>query len=421
MPSLAHSTSSQPPRVVITGAGIITALGAHWNANAAGFAEGRCGFGGVRLFDASRYRARQAAQVPDRDVMEMVDAGRLPPRRVQRMDRAARLLLLAAREAIASARLDPPSVRGPLPVVVATTSAGMNSGLRYFDRALRSPNSRRGQPTRLDDYFVHRHLHDLEIDLGLRGPATALGNACASGANAVGHAWELLRARRAECAVAGGYDALNELVFAGFDSLQALSPTACRPFDRERDGLGLGEGAALLVLETLEHARDRGATILAELAGYGLATDLHHLTQPHPEGLGAAASMSAACALAGLAPADIDYINAHGTGTVLNDRAEALAIGAWAGEAVGEIPVSSTKASVGHLLGAAGAVEAVICVMALLGQWLPPTINVREPDAVCRFSVLQQARKAARLEAVLSNSFGFGGSNATLAFRRWHD
>ncbi len=216
--------------------------------------------------------------------------------------------------------------------------------------------------------------------------------------------------------LAGGYDALSELVFTGFDSLQALSPTECRPFDTARDGLALGEGAAVLILESEEHARRRHASILGILAGYGAATDCHHLTQPQPEGNAAFQSMQLACADAGLTPSQINYINAHGTGTPLNDSAEAAAINRWADAAALDIPVSSTKACIGHLLGAAGAVEAAVCLMALQGQWLPP-MSVKTPDPVCRFPLVRQAG-GARLDYALSNSFGFGGANATLIFGR---
>ncbi len=216
----------------------------------------------------------------------------------------------------------------------------------------------------------------------------------------------------------GGYDALCQLVFAGFDSLQALSPTQCRPFDAQRDGLGLGEGAAVLMLETLAHAQRRGAQILGEIVGYGAATDVHHLTQPHPQGDAAFAAMTAACASASVSPEQIDYVNAHGTGTPLNDSAEAAAIFRWAGARAATLPVSSTKSSVGHLLGAAGAVETLVCLMALREQWLPPTSTLRTPDPVCTFPVVRTP-SAAHLEYALTNSFGFGGANATLILRRW--
>jgi 3-oxoacyl-[acyl-carrier-protein] synthase II len=211
---------------------------------------------------------------------------------------------------------------------------------------------------------------------------------------------------------------LCHLIFAGFDSLQALSPTQCRPFDEQRDGLALGEGAAALTLEALEGAQTRGATILAELVGYGAATDLHHLTQPHPQGDAAVATMSEACQCARLKPGDIDYLNAHGTGTPLNDGAEAIAITRWAGARAATLPVSSTKAGIGHLLGAAGAVEATICVLALRGQWLPPMPATRTPDPACGFPLVTTPTNA-RLDNVMTNSFGFGGANATLIFRRW--
>jgi 3-oxoacyl-[acyl-carrier-protein] synthase II len=234
----------------------------------------------------------------------------------------------------------------------------------------------------------------------------------------LGHAWDLLRRGHAQRVLAGGYDALSQLVFAGFDSLQALSPTQCRPFDAQRDGLALGEGAAVLTLETLESARRRGASILGEMVGYGAATDAHHLTQPHPNGDAALASMTAACESAQVTPEQIGYVNAHGTGTPLNDSAEAAAINRWAGARARTLPVSSTKSSIGHLLGAAGAVEAAVCLMALRGQWLPPTSTLQTPEALCAFPIVQRPAEA-KLEYALSNSFGFGGANATLILRRW--
>ena len=271
---------------------------------------------------------------------------------------------------------------------------------------------------RVLDYHCQRQGLDLADAFGFRGPIVIIANACASGANAIGHAWELLRKGHAERVLTGGYDALSHLVFAGFDSLQALSPTQCRPFDAHRDGLALGEGAAVLALETLGHARKRGAEILGEIAGYGATTDPHHLTQPHPRGDAAFGSMKAACASAGVRPEDVGYINAHGTGTPLNDSAEAEAINRWAGERAKSLPVSSTKFSIGHLLGGAGAVEALICLMALREQWLPPTPTVETPEPACAFPLVRQPTDA-KLKYALSNSFGFGGANATLILGRW--
>lgn len=398
----------------------MTGLGIGRSANSEGFRLGKSAFQPVTLFDVHRQRAQRAAIAP-LPHSDQVQPGNLSPRRIARMGRAARLLLLAAREAIASSGLENPAKVYPLPVVVATTSAGMESGIEFFRGTTSITASRRRQIACSDDYFAGRHLRDLAEDLGICGAFTCLANACASGGNAIGHAWELLRAGRAECVLAGGYDALNQLVFAGFDSLQALSTTECRPFDQDRDGLGLGEGSAMLLLESLEHARARSCRIFAEISGYALSTDLHHLTQPHPQGTAALASMRGACATAGITPSQVGYINAHGTGTVLNDLAETHAINAWAGEHSDRIQVSSTKSSVGHLLGAAGAVEAAVCVMALSEQWIPPTCSLRNPLAEAQFPIVREPTPANELEFALSNSFGFGGSNASLLLRRWHD
>jgi 3-oxoacyl-[acyl-carrier-protein] synthase II len=401
-----------PRRVVITGAGIITSLGWGWEANASGFRTGRLAFRPLTLFDVSRQRSKVAGEV---ELPLALPRTNLSERDLGRMDRAGKLLLLAAAEAWRQSGWEP----GPeLPLVLGTTSGGMNLGEAFYRQALRSPGCRRRQPTRVVHYQPQRQALLLMEALGFSGPITMVANACASGANAVGHAWELLRGGHAERVFAGGYEALNQLVFAGFDSLQALSTTQCRPFDAHRDGLALGEGAAMLALETLESARKRGAEILGEIVGYGAATDPHHLTQPHPEGNAALASMSAACERAGVRPDQIGYINAHGTGTQLNDGAEAAAINRWAGTHARSLAVSSTKSSIGHLLGAAGAVEVVICLMALRGQWLPPTSTITTPEPACAFSLVRQPTDA-RLDYALTNSFGFGGANATLILRRW--
>jgi 3-oxoacyl-[acyl-carrier-protein] synthase II len=303
-----------------------------------------------------------------------------------------------------------------LPLVLGTTSGGMSLGEAFYRQAVDQPETRHRQAARVLHYQPQRQALNLAAAFGFRGPITIIANACASGANAIGHASDLIRSGLAERVFAGGYDALSHLVFSGFDSLQALSPTTCRPFDAHRDGLALGEGAAMFALETLEHAQRRGAVVLGEIIGYGAATDIHHLTQPCPEGDAAYAAMSEACQRAGVEAAQIGYINAHGTGTPLNDSAEAGAINRWAGEA--RIPVSSTKSSIGHLLGAAGAVEVAVCLMALRGQWLPPTSTLSTPDPVCSFPVVNKPT-ASRFDYALTNSFGFGGANATLLLRRW--
>jgi 3-oxoacyl-[acyl-carrier-protein] synthase II len=331
------------------------------------------------------------------------------------MDRAGRLLLHAAHEAWTQAGWE---ASEDLPLVLGTTSGGTAHGEEYYRHAVAYPRRGKGQVVRVAQYVLQRQALDLCEAFGFTGPIQLVANACASGANAIGLAFESISAGRAERVLTGGYDALSELVFGGFDSLQALSPSRCRPFDAARDGLALGDGAAVLALESVDSARRRGAPILAEVAGYGAATDVHHLTQPHPKGEAALASMTAACARAGVTPAQVDYVNAHGTGTLLNDAAEAEAIHRWAGDRAATLPVSSVKSGIGHLLGAAGAVEAVVCIMAMAGQWLPPTSTLETPDPACRFPIVAQPADA-ELGCVLSNSFGFGGANASLILRRW--
>lgn len=403
---------AEPPRIVVTGAGVVSALGIGWEANELGFRAGRPAFRPVTQFDVSRQRVQVAAEV---DLPDDLPQTCLAPRQVKRLDRASRMLLLAAVEAWRQTGWE---AHEDIPWVLGTTAGGMSLGEAYFRQAVQSPLHHRGQPTRALLYQSHVQARLVADTIGFQGPVTIISNACASGANALGRAWELLRRGRAQRVLSGGYDALCQLVFSGFDSLRSMSPTTCRPFDARRDGLRLGEGAAVLALETLDSARRRGAEILGEIAGYATTIDLHHLTQPHPEGDAALACMTQACNSAEIGPAAVGYVNAHGTGTLLNDSSEAIAIRRWAGTCAAALPVSSSKAAVGHLLGAAGAIEAVVCLMAMRGKWLPPQLAFEIPDPVCTFSVLVKPRDAV-VDVALSNSFGFGGVNATLVLRRW--
>ena len=396
-------------RAVVTGAGIISPMGMDFGSNAAAFRAGQSAFSPITLFDVSRQRVKTAGVIalPETD-------SEIPRHIAKRIDRGTRMAFHAAREALTSAGLN----GGEMPLIVGTSAAAMPVGEAYFKAAHEPTASRRAQLHRVEIYQTQRQMLELARLLEIDGPARIVSNACASGANAIGQAFQLVREGRAERVLAGGYDALCQLVFAGFDSLQALSPSGIpRPFDAARDGLALGEGAAFVVVESAAAARARGARVIAEITGYGAATDIHHLTQPHPQGDAALTTMTAACAMAGVMPEQIDYINSHGTGTPLNDVAEGHAIQRWAGTAVSSIRVSSTKSATGHLLGGAGAVEAVICLMALEGQWLPASLNVREPDPVCTFDLVREPREA-RVARVLTNSFGFGGANATLIFAK---
>lgn len=406
---------SGPHRVVVTGAGIITAMGTGFEENARGFREGRVALRSVTVFDSSRQRVHRGGEVVFEKALPSV---RISSRQAARLDRATRLLLHAGAEAFAHAGWDANLQREPMPISLGTSAGAMALGESYYKARSGNPDCVRGMATLASCYQPQSQARVFADAFAIHGPVSIIANACASGANAIGHAFHLVKWGRAPRAVCGGYDAIAEMVFAGFDSLQALSLTMPRPFDATRDGLALGEGAAILALERLEDARRRGAPILAEIAGYGASTDLHHLTQPHPQGDAALRSMSAACEEARASAGDIHYVNAHGTGTPLNDVSEAHAIRRWAGDAASGVMVSSTKGSIGHLLGAAGAVEAAICIMALRGGWVPPNVPVETPDPAVAFDLVRSPREAA-LDAALTNSFGFGGANASLVIRRF--
>lgn len=317
------------------------------------------------------------------------------------------MMIAAMKEALAQAPAFDPEL-----TVVGTTSGGMTFGEEYY-RALHARGALRHTPTLIANYTPQKPVMDAQAVLGISAPCQVIANACASGTNAIGHAFHCVRSGKYERVLTGGYDALSELVFVGFDSLQAATPDKCRPFDSQRTGLVLGEGAAVLALENFESAQARGANILAEVIGYGLSTDNHHLTQPNPSGSGPRQAMEQALQTAGVSAGEVDYINAHGTATPFNDAAEGKAIA----ELVGRVPVSSTKSMMGHSLGAAGAIEAVVSILALRDQILPPNINFREGDAELDLDIVANEARPATIRTVLSNSFGFGGTNASILLR----
>lgn len=373
-------------------------------------AADRTAFRPVDLFDTTGFIAKTAGLVdlPQENLFHRMPAHKLPF-----IDRGTRMMLMAIQEALRQSGRE--SMEGIDAMVIGTSAGAMPLGEAYFENARMDNGRVPSQLSRVEHYQPQRQMSSIAAEYDWRGPIIIVSNACASGANAIGWAADMIRSGRARRVLAGGYDALARLVFAGFDSLHALAPSGIpRPFDAQRDGLALGEGAAVMLLEAEEV---RQSPALGNVSGYATATDLHHLTQPDPEGKAAIRTMTAACAQAGVSPAQIGYINSHGTGTPFNDVAEASAIAAWAGDAVAGIPVSSTKSAMGHLLGGAGAVEAVICLMALQGQWLPGSLNVREVDPAVRFDLVRQFRRSA-LDYALTNSFGFGGTNATLVLQR---
>jgi len=298
--------------------------------------------------------------------------------------------------------------------VVGTTSGGMSYGEHYY-RSLRQAGDLRRAPTWIANYPAQKPVIDAQEAFGISAPCQVIANACASGTNAIGHAFECVRSGRYQRVLAGGYDALSELVFTGFDSLQASTPEKCRPFDRHRTGMVLGEGAAILGLENLDSAQQRGAPVLAEIIGYGISTDNFHITQPDPTGIGPQQAMQRALESAHVSAGAVDYINAHGTATLFNDAAEGKAISAL----FDGVPVSSTKSMMGHSLGAAGAIEAVMCLLALQHQFLPANINFGALDDHLDLNIVANEARSAVVGTALSNSFGFGGTNASILMHRF--
>ncbi len=404
------------PRVVVTGMGTYNPLGHDAQTTWENVANGRSGVGPVTHFDARDYKTRIAAEVKEFDAEALF--GR---KEARRMSRATQLALAAAAQAIEHAALTiTPANQDRIGVVIGS---GMGS-LDPIVEALETLQTR--GPQRVGPFFVPMMLAStpaaqISIAYGLCGPSLAVYTACASGNDAIGQAASLIRRNAADVMLAGGTEAcILPLAFAGFGVIGAMSTRnqapqrASRPFDLERDGFVTGEGAAVLVLESLAHAQARGATIYAELLGYGSSADAYHISMPAENGTGAAKAMRYALQDANLPPTAIDYINAHGTSTQLNDKAETAAIKTIFGDRAYQIPVSSTKSMHGHLLGAAGALEAIICIQALRNGLIPPTINYETADPDCDLDYVPNAARPANLQVVMSNGFGLGGHNATL-------
>lgn len=381
--------------VFINGLGCISAIGNNQIETAASLRNSRDGISPVRLFDVAGANSQTAGQVTE-DLASL--AGEIH-RPAKRWGRAAQMVLVACTEALQERPDFEPDY-----IVMGTTSGGMDFG-EQFMRAALAGNPLDHALRQLRQYVPQQPVLDAARALGLRAPVRIVSNACASGTNALGVAYEMIRTGRAHRVLAGGYDALAQLVFAGFDCLRASTSEMCRPFDSGRTGLALGEGAAAFCLEATD-----GAILIR---GYGSSTDTHHFTQPNPSGAGAHAAMQRALAQAEMQGEQIDYINAHGTGTPLNDACEAKAIASICPAT----PVSSTKGATGHALGAAGAIEAAFCCITMDSGYLPATLNFREPDAdVALDLVVNQARNG-RPRSVMSNSFGFGGANASIIFQ----
>ena len=407
-------------RVVVTGIGAVSPLGLNladsWDAVAAG----RSGIDYITRFDAEAYDTRFAAEVKGfnpEDYLERKDA--------RRMDRFAQFAAVAAQEACRQANLDPRAMdRYSVHAVIGSGIGGIGT-LTEQHQVLLERGPRRVTPFLIPMMLADMGSAQVSMVTGAMGANYCITSSCSSGADAVGAGWDLIRHGAAEVVLAGGAEApITPLAVAGFNALRALSRQnddpagASQPFNRRRDGFVLAEGAAVLALESAEHAAARGARALAELRGYAATSDSHHLTEPNPTGQSAAAAVTAALDAAGLSPSDVDYLNAHGTSTPLNDWHETKALKLALGADAYRIPVSSTKSMTGHLLGAGGALEAALCVAALGQGLLPPTINLDDPDDECDLDYVPNAARAAELKVVLSNSFGFGGHNSVIVLTR---
>ena len=415
--------SNNNHRVVITGIGTVSPLGLDMASTWKGLINGRSGIDHVTLFDASDHATKIGGEVKD-----FVPTDYINRKDVRRMDRFAQLAVAASRQAVEHSRIRRNSPNYEDTGIIVGSGVGGLTTLYEQTKVLLENG-----PDRLSAFTAPMMIADMaaaqvSIALGLKGPNFCTTSACSSGSDAIGAAFQLIRHGNARVMLAGGSEAIvNPLGFATFNALKALSTRndepqrASRPFDTQRDGFIISEGAAILILENLEDALRRGADILAELISYGASADAFHVTQPIASGEGAAKAMQTALSDAGLRGPDIDYINAHGTSTQLNDKAETKAIKTVFGEYAYKVPVSSTKSMLGHLIGGAGAIEAAICIYIIRSGIIPPTINLENPDPNCDLDYVPNTARRAKVTTALSNAFGFGGHNSVLIIRRYDE
>jgi len=407
-------------RVVVTGLGAITPIGNtvddYWD----GLITGRNGVAAITLFDASAHACRFAAEVKNFD-----PKGFLEPKESKRWDRFSKFGVIAAKEALANSGLSIDESNASRVGMIIGSGVGGLLTMETQSHVLADKGPSRVSPFTVPMMIPNMATGLAAIALGTKGPSSAVATACAAGSNAIGDAFRLLQLGKADAMVCGGAEAsITPLGVAGFASAKALSfrnddpLTASRPFDAQRDGFVIGEGGGVMVLETLEHAKQRGANIHAEVVGYGTTCDAHHITSPSPGGIGGAEAIRLALQDGQLNPDSIDYINAHGTSTPANDKNETSAIKTVFGGRANQIPISSTKSMTGHLLGGSGGIEAVACVLSIKHGVIPPTINYSNPDPDCDLDYVPNTARDHMSKVVLSNSFGFGGHNVCLAFRQ---
>ncbi|KJS18940.1 MAG: 3-oxoacyl-ACP synthase [Clostridiaceae bacterium BRH_c20a] len=410
-------------RVVVTGIGVISPVGTGIEKFWSSLLEGQSGIGPITRFDASELTTRIAGEVKDFQVENYIDK-----KEARRMDLFTQYAVAGAKMAVEDSGMDLSQVDLNRMGVILGSGIG---GIETFEdqcKVLLNKGPNRVSPFMVPMMIVNMAAGQISIHLGAKGPNITVVSACASGTNAVGDAFKLIQRGDADIVISGGTEAsITPLAFSGFCAMRALStrndePTkASRPFERDRDGFVMGEGSAILILESLEHAQNRGAQIYSEILGYGSTADAHHITAPAPEGEGAARAMDMAINDAGLKPSQIDYINAHGTSTELNDKFETLAIKQVFGEAVSQVLISSTKSMTGHLLGAAGALELAATSLALKHGQIPPTINYENPDPELDLDYVPNVKREKEIKFALSNSLGFGGHNATVVLGKYSE
>ncbi len=408
-------------RVVVTGIGLVTPIGLDRKSTWDSLIEGKSGIDYISLFDAEGYESRIAGEVNEFDA-----TAALGRKEAKRLDRFAQFACVAALEALEHANLNMEKEDADRVGVLIGSGVGGIITITDQHKILLQKGPKRVSPFLIPMMLGDMASGQVSMMIGAKGPNFSTVSACATGADSIGEALEMIRRGRADVVIAGGTEAaVCEIGVAGFNSCMALSTRnedpqgASRPFDSGRDGFVLGEGAGLIVLESLKHAEQRGANILAELSGYGASSDAHHVTQPHPEGEGAARAMKWAIEDAGIAPDKVDYINAHGTSTPLNDKYETIAMKRMYGDHAYKLAISSTKSMTGHLLGAAGGIEAAFTVLTIKDGVVPPTININDPDPDCDLNYVPNNAIKQTVNVAMSNSLGFGGHNASLVFKRF--
>lgn len=406
----------QRERVVITGLGTVNALAKNIVDFTCALRCGLCGIGPVTLFDTADFRTHNGAEVNNFQPQDLIP----PQYSMKRMSRADLMAFAATMEALSDARLIPfpDSLREDTGVVLGAGSGGKLEGESFFRDYLET-EGRKARFSTLAGLCPAASADHISSHLGLMGPKTTFMTACSSGATAIGFARDLIERRAATVVIAGGVEPLCRTTYASFNVLQAVDPEYCKPFDRNRKGLSLGEAAAVVVLESLHHAKERGVPIHGEMLGYGISCDAYHMTAPDSEASGAARCMKAALADAGISAAAVDYINAHGTATYANDAMETRAVKKVFGPHASRIPISSTKSMTGHTLGASGALEAIVSVLSIRQRFIPPTIHLHDPDPECDLDYVSSGARESSPGIVLSNSFAFGGNNTALILGRF--